>query len=82
MNNNAKILICFVVFSVVIMILSGCVKNEMNCAGIKKYKRCTNLCTKDAVKTCESSVQANKRKKQKQYHQNNRNNQNRSNSNY
>ena len=49
------------------MILSGCVQNEMSCTGIKTYQRCSHLCTKYEVKTCESSVRANKRMIQNQY---------------
>jgi len=82
MKNKGKILICFLVFSVIIMFLSGCVQNEMSCAGIKTYPICLNLCTKDAVTSCEAFVEANKKTKKKQYQQNNRNYQNRSNSNY
>lgn len=63
MKNKAGIIICFLVLSVTIMILSGCVQNEMSCVGIKTNLSCANLCTKDGVTTCESSVQANKIKK-------------------
>ena len=47
------------------MNFNGCVKNEMSCAGIKTYPRFANLCTKDAVKTCEASVQQAKKRKNK-----------------
>ena len=55
------------------MILSGCVKNEMSCTGIKTYQRCAHLCTKFEVKTCESSVRAKKMKQNQYQKQNNSN---------
>ena len=56
------------------MILSGCVQNGMSCTGIKKYQRCSHLCTKYEVKTCESSIKSNKKMKQNKYQKRNNSN--------
>ena len=37
--------------------LSSCVKPVMSCAGIKTNPRCTKLCTREAVVTCEGNIQ-------------------------
>ena len=82
MKNKMRDLIRYLVLCVIIVILSGCVQNEISCTGIKTYQRCSHLCTKYEVTTCEASVRANKRMKQNQYQKNNNNYQKRNNSSY
>ena len=82
MKNIKSHLICYLLFCLTITILSGCLQNELSCTGIKTYQRCSYLCTKYEVTTCEASVRANKRKKENKYQKNNGNYQNRNNSNY
>jgi len=73
MKNKTRHIIFYLIFCVIILILSGCVQNEMSCTGIKTYQRCAHLCTKFEVKTCVSSVRAKKMKQNQYQKQNNSN---------
>ena len=61
-----KKIIGLLLFSLSLLILSGCVKDvlsnvstsKMSCAGIMTNPRCVKSCTHDAVATCEGYVQA------------------------